>query len=667
MQLSIVIVNYNVCDLLLNAVASVYVALQGIQGEIIVVDNASSDGAIETLNRIYPDVITIPLDRNLGFGAANNIGIERSVGDYILLLNPDTVVQEGTLRTMLDFMEAHPDAAFSGCKIILPNGSYDPVSKRGFPSPWSSFCRVFGLSRLFPKSRFFGGYNLTYMDANETARIDALAGCFMFCRGDVLKQLGGFDTDFFMYGEDLDLCYRARKLGREIYYVPMTSIMHFKGESTRRSSIDALAVFYEAMEIFARKHFRSNIAMLWMIRAGIRFRHAIARVGERFPGIGMAAIDIIAALIGFMIGSSIKFGAPFNYPEYALPMVVVLPPLILVTALAAVGGYSSDDRVPGKALLGFMLGFFILSTLPYFFKAYAFSRGVVLITTGVAAIAGVGGRFLWLLYRRTFGAESIRRVAFLSRQEIGPETRNAVRRMFLTRPVAIIGTVVPTFSEAGSVGEEALGTVENIAKIVRQYRLTDIVVLDATLSYSEVLTAMGHTANQPLRYHIIHGSLETTGEMVAGPELPSAVLHPERRRTGQTFLHRLRDRSAACIGLVSAPLVYLFSGSPGAYLRELWEVFIGRRALVGVAEILEPGAPGPMFSMVAFYREGTLSMRELAQLEAFYASNKSFLLDCEIVIALLRHRTLTAARDKAAEKERLRGVATIHPEKGQKK
>lgn len=669
MQLSIVIVNYNVCDLLLNAVASVYVALEGISGEIIVVDNASSDGAIETLNRIYPEVITIPLDRNLGFGAANNIGIERSRGEYILLLNPDTVVQEGTLRTMLEFMREHPDAAFSGCKIILPNGSYDPVSKRGFPSPWSSFCRVFGLSRLFPKSKFFGGYNLTYMDANEVARIDALAGCFMFCRGDVLKRLGGFDTDFFMYGEDLDLCYRAKKMGGEIYYVPWTSIMHFKGESTRRSSIDALAVFYEAMEIFARKHFRSNIAMLWMIRAGIWVRRGIARVGERFPAAGMAAVDIVAALVGFMIGSSIKFGAPFNYPEYAFPTVLVLPPLILVAALAAVGGYSSDDRVPGKALLGFMMGFFILSTLPYFFKDYAFSRGVVLLTTGVAAAAGVGARFLWLLYRRTFGSESIRRVAFLSRQEIGPETRSGVRRMFPTRPVAIIGTIVPTFSEAGSIGEEALGSVENIAKIVRQHRLTDIVVLDSTLSYSEVLTAMGHTASQPLRYHIVHGSLETTGEMTAGQELPSGMLHPERRSASHPVLRSLRDRFIAFLGLISAPLVYLLVRKPGAYLRRFWDVFTGRRELVGVSGGLPQGAGAlePMFSMAGFYRRGSLSNRELAQLEGFYESNQSFLLDCEIIIALLRHRTLSLARDRAADKERPAAVAALKPDEAGKK
>ncbi|MEO5930963.1 MAG: glycosyltransferase family 2 protein [Candidatus Kapaibacterium sp.] len=638
MQISIVIVNYNVCDLLLNAVASVYVALEGIEGEIIVVDNASTDGAIDMLNRIYPDVITVPLDRNLGFGAANNIGIEMARGEYILLLNPDTVVEEGTLRTMLDFMAEYRDAVFAGCKIILPNGSIDPVSKRGFPSPWSSFCRVFGLSRLFPKSKFFGGYNLTYMDAEQVARIDALAGCFMFCRAPQLKSLGGFDTDFFMYGEDLDLCYRAKKAGGEIYYCPSTSIMHFKGESTRRSSIDALAVFYEAMEIFARKHFRSNPPLLLLIRLGIWVRRAVARMEERFPGIGMAPVDIAAALVGFMIGSTIKFGGPFAYPSYALLTVIILPPLIFVLTLAIIGGYSMEDRTPGRALLGYLFGFFALSTLPYFFKDYAFSRGVVLLTTGFGAFFGVLGRFLWLLYRRTYGAESIRRIAFLSRQEISPGIRQGVRRMFFTRPVAVVGSIAPTFSEVAAIGEGALGTVENIGKIVREFRITDIVVLDANLSYSEVLRAMASTASLPVRYHIIHGALETSGELIGGAE---AAVAPSERSGGAHVARWLRDRVVAFGGLLFLiPFVYLSTRRPGFHIRRLWDVLRGKRALVGSGAMAGPEDSAPMFSMAAIYREGTLTQRELAQIDAFYLSNQSFLLDCEILIAIVRQRNL---------------------------
>jgi hypothetical protein len=259
-------------------------------------------------------------------------------------------------------------------------------------------------------------------------------------------------------------------------------------------------------------------------------------------------------------------------------------------------------------------------------------------------------RFLWLLYRRTFGAESIRRIAFLSRTEVSPEARNSVRRIFFTRPVAIIGTIVPTFSDVGAVGEEALGTVENIAKIVREYRLTDILVVDSTLSYSEVLRAMGVTASQPLRYHIIHGALESSGEVVPGPEVVGAARGVERRGSWH-LVKKLRDRVIAFIGLFILPVVYLAVRAPRVGIGKMWEVFVGRRDLVGAGGSTRSDIREPLFAMTALYREGTLSGREIAQLESFYNANQSFLLDCEIIISVLRHRKLSAPVEVIAKKE----------------
>jgi len=626
MQLSIVIVNYNVRDLLLDAVASLYTALDGIEGEIIVVDNASSDGAIEALNAQYPKVVTVGLSENLGFGAANNIGIEMARGEYILLINPDTIVQENTLREMLSFMASHPDAVFAGCKILNPDGSFEPASKRGFPSPWSSFCRVFGLSRLFPHSRLFGGYNLTHIDPDTTSRVDALSGCFMFCRAAELKELKGFDTDFFMYGEDLDLCFRAKRNGGSIYYYPGTSIMHLKGESTRRSAIDALATFYEAMEIFARKHFRSNPPLLWLIRAGIWFRRIIARVNERFPSWWFAAVDVAAIVAGLTIGSVVVFGRALGYPAWALPVVLLLPPLVFVVAIASARGYDADDKIPGNALLGYLLGFFILSALTYFFPDYRFSRGVVLMTTGLATAIGVSVRFLWLLYRRTFGAESIRHIAFLGANEPDADLRNGVRRMFFGRPVAIEGTIAVTVSGMAGMHEGALGTVESIAKIVRQYRLTDIFVLDFSLSYGDVLRAMSLTAGQTVRFHLLREE-----SLVGAVASLAAVPSSRRRRRG--LAKSLRDRTIA-LGLIFAlPVVYLFARESGIRFGGLRDVLFGRRWLVGSG--VDRSDP-PVFSAAALCRDESLTQRELAQIENYYTSNQSFLLDSEVIIATFR-------------------------------
>lgn len=639
MELSIVIVNYNVRELLLNAIASLYVAMEGIDGEIIVVDNASTDGAIEALGREFPDVRTFPLDRNLGFGAANNIGIEASRGRYILLINPDTIVQERTIRTMMEFMEEHPDAGIAGCKILLGDGSYEPASKRGFPSPWSSFCRVFGLSRLFPKSKLFGGYNLNHLDPDQTLVVDAISGCFMFCRAEVLHQIHGFDTDYFMYGEDLDICFRAKDHGWSVYYHPATSIMHLKGESTRRSALDALAVFYEAMEIFAEKHFRSNRPLLWMIRLGIRIRRGMARLQDRLPMGWFIPIDVLTVFAGFMLGTVIKAGGPLAYPDWALPAVIVVPPLVFVAAIAVAGGYGSDDRVPARALFGYLLGFFVLSALTSFFKDYAFSRGVVLMTTAVATVVGVALRFFWLLYKRTFGSESTRRIAFLSREEAGAKLRHAVRWMVYGKPVTIIGTIVPTFAEFNPRETTMLGSVENIAKIVREHKLTDIFVLDPKLSYEEVLEAMVYTSNQSVRFHITRSSLEPLEMLVDLHGAAAGPMYAPRSKGTYHLSKKLRDKFLAlCILTLIFPALYLTGKAPGVRLRELVDVLRGRRPLVGGGPSGTITARDPVFSVAAICRDENLSQRELAQIETYYATNQSLLLDSEIMIAGLRLR-----------------------------
>jgi O-antigen biosynthesis protein len=640
-NVSVIIVNYNVRDLVLNSVASLRVALDGIASEIIVVDNGSSDGAIEALNERFPDVVTIPLEKNLGFGKANNVGIERAQGRYMLLLNPDTIVEEKTVREMIDFMEAHPTCGISGCRVILPDGTFDPAAKRGFPSPWSSFCKVFGLSKLFPKSQLFGGYNMTHLDEHRTSRVEAICGCFMFCRADVLRELGGFDTDFFMYGEDLDLCYRATKLGWDIFYHPDTTIIHVKGESTRRSSLDALAVFYEAMEIFARKHFRSNLPLLWLVRVGIAMRRIIARVLERFPQIGFVPVDVIAAITGLMIGSVIKFGSPFYYPTWSLPFVYGVPPAVFVASIAASGGYRLDHRSLRGTAMGFLVGFFVLSALPYFFKDYGFSRGVVLVTTGVGAAIGLALRFLWLLWRGTYGKDAIRRIAFLTRQEVGPELRAAVRRMFLGKPVTIIGAIAPTFSELDELPGTHLGTVENIAKLVDAHRLTDVVVLDRRLSYSEVMRALNETASQSVRFHIANESL---GQGLDA--LPVASNHmPERmRRVRSRTAKALRDRSLSALMLLSMPIVYLAGRIRTAGARELAEVLVRRRPLVGAGPSDDRTLRDPVFTVAELCHDEPLSPREIAQVEEYYQRNSSFLLDCEIIVAAIRLRNAPSRR-----------------------
>lgn len=644
MTLSIVIVNFNVCDLLLACVRSLEKAMEGIESEIIVVDNASTDGVVQAFAHQFPTIEVIRLEQNCGFGAANNVGIARASGEFILLLNPDTIVQENTLFVMLEFMRGHQEAAFAGCRIILPNGTLDPVSKRGFPSPWSSFCRVFGLSRIFPNSRLFGGYNLTFIPDDVVSSVEALAGCFMFCRAAVLRQLGGFDTEFFLYGEDLDLCLRARKEGWRIYYVPQTSILHLKGESTRRSSIDSLALFYEAMEIFARKHFRSNLLLLGLVRIGIAFRRFFARIGEQSPGWSFFWVDVIASIFGFMLGSMWKFGTPFDYPSDAVIAVWGVPPLLFVLGIYLAGGYGLDDRTPSKSLLGVLGGFFVLSALPFFFKDYAFSRGVVLVTTSVVGVVGVSFRFVRLLLRRTFGQDAIKRVAVLGREALDGSARAAVKSLAVASQVTVVGTIAPTVEELDSSRVGELGSVDNISRIVRAHRISDIVVIDTKMAYSEVLRATQLVRDRRVRFHIVHGRGEF--ERLDADATPTSALPyggPPTR--GQS---RIRSRLVALlVVIVFVPAVYWLAPSYRAVIRVMWDVVMGRRPLVGSG----CSPPHPIFSLTSLIGGENLTHAELIVIEQSYLARRSLLLDAEIIIGVLRTGQLCAVNEPGTRKE----------------
>ncbi|MEK7748968.1 MAG: glycosyltransferase family 2 protein, partial [Bacteroidota bacterium] len=246
LQLSIIIVNYNVRDFLHHALISLRKATKGIRSEIVVVDNASDDGSTEMLRRRFPNVTLIASKQNLGFARANNLALKRARGAFLLLINPDTVVQEDTLRAMLEFFKNTPEAGLAGCKILNPDGTFQLACRRSFPTPWVAFTKIFGLSRLFPRSSWFGKYNLTYLSPEETYEVDAVSGSFMMLRKEVFEKVGGLDEEFFMYGEDLDWCYRIQQSGWKIYYAPLTQIIHYKGESTRRSSLDEIQTFYDA-------------------------------------------------------------------------------------------------------------------------------------------------------------------------------------------------------------------------------------------------------------------------------------------------------------------------------------------------------------------------------------------------------------------------------------
>ena len=267
MKLSIVIVSYNVCSYLEQCLQSVQTALEGIDGEMFVVDNHSDDDSVEVVRNRYPWVRLIANRENLGFARANNIAISQSEGEYVLLLNPDTVVEPDTLREVLLFMDEHPKAGGAGVMMHQEDGTKAPESRRALPTPWVACLKMLGFTKR---------YYMSHLSWNEPARIEVISGAFCLLRRKAIDEIGLLDEDFFMYGEDIDLSYRLLKGGWENWYVP-ASIIHYKGRSTRKSDYRYVHVFYQAMLIFFRKHY-SHLSIFYTlpIKAAIYFRASVA-------------------------------------------------------------------------------------------------------------------------------------------------------------------------------------------------------------------------------------------------------------------------------------------------------------------------------------------------------------------------------------------------------
>ncbi|MFC7669403.1 glycosyltransferase family 2 protein [Hymenobacter humi] len=399
-KLSVVIVNYNVCYFLEQTLLSVRRAVEKLAQpvEVFVVDNNSVDGSVAMVQARFPEVQLIANRDNPGFSKANNQALRRATGQYRLLLNPDTVVEEDTFRACCDFMDAHPDCGGLGVKMLDGQGQFLPESKRALPTPEVAFYKMFGLARLMPKSRTFGRYHLGYLSPEDTHEVEVLSGAFMMLRQTALNQIGLLDEDYFMYGEDIDLSHRLRQGGWKNYYFPGTRIIHYKGESTKRTSVNYVFVFYRAMVIFARKHFAPGRAGLFslLINAAIWLR-AGAAVLERLA-VRVAPLLLDAGLIwaGMYVLKSYwennhKF-VPGDYPPQYMTVAVPAYILVWLTSAYLSGAYDPPVKT-SRVVRGVFLGTLLISAASNFLDAWRFSKALIILG-GAWAVAAIVGRHL---------------------------------------------------------------------------------------------------------------------------------------------------------------------------------------------------------------------------------------------------------------------------------
>ena len=501
MDLSIVIVNYNVKDYLFNCLTSIINSKHSLAVETIVVDNNSVDGSMDFLIPIFSDVRFIVLKENLGFAKANNIAIKQSKGKYILILNPDTILSEDTLDVMFKYMEENSNVGIAGCKVLNADGSFQVQCRRGFPSPWASFCKLFGFQVLFPKTKLFTKYNLLHLPINETYKIDSVIGAFMFCNGALIKELGGFDEMYFMYGEDIDLCKQVQLKGQDVMYVHTTTIIHYKGESSKRSGLNVVKHMYLAMEQFAKKYYSSSLLFICFLKFGILFRNAIAIVIKHIIPITFILSDALFINISLLVGTYVKFGNIFGFPDYAYPIVFIVVTAIFLLLQFLNGEYFEKKVSLPNTALSLMLTFFICSSLTYFLPLFRFSRSTILVMIAMTLMLTFSLRLFFFITRRITRHQAIRNIIIAGNDssiEVMIDSLNTSEQQY----VNIVGIVLTGGKPNLEANIPLLGNIEDINSIALNYDVNEVIVTDTHLPKSLIMSIMAEN-NSKVRFHFI--------------------------------------------------------------------------------------------------------------------------------------------------------------------
>jgi GT2 family glycosyltransferase len=589
MKLSIVIVNYNVKYFLEQCLHSVLKACQELDAEIFVVDNNSVDGSVQMIRKKFPEIHLIENKENKGFSKANNQAIRKSLGEYVLLLNPDTLVEDDTLTKIVQFMDQHHEAGGLGVKMLDGKGKFLPESKRGLPLPSVAFYKIFGLSRLFPKSHIFGKYHLGYLDKEQIHEIDILAGAFMLIRKKVLDKIGLLDEEFFMYGEDIDLSYRITQAGYKNIYYPETRIIHYKGESTKKSSINYVFMFYNAMIIFAKKHFsKKNVrSFSILINIAIYFRAFISIMIRFFSRILLPLTDVLLLFIGLYFIKN-YWEHEFIFPKgghYPLSLVVVLVPTYLLIWLICVylsSGYDKPIRL-GKIIQGMVAGTIIILVLyGLLSEHYRFSRALIVLGALWGTLAMLGVRLLlYLLDPDDFriGTMKDKRFIIVGEKEEAERVSSLLQKTF-SKP-AFIGLVSYHHHKENSNG--FMGHLGQIKDIITIHKIDEVIFCAKDVPAQVIIDKMSELKDDEVDYKIAppeslsiigSNSINTSGDLYVIDI--NAITKISNRRN-----KRLLDILVCLTVGVFYPFVLFFVKKPLGVLRNILLILFGLKSWVG--------------------------------------------------------------------------------------
>jgi GT2 family glycosyltransferase len=623
--------------------------------EIFVVDNNSVDGSSLMVKEKFPEIILVENKKNTGFSFANNQAIRLSKGEYVLLLNPDTLVEEDTFEKIINFMDIKPEAGGLGVKMIDGKGNFLPESKRGLPTPMVAFYKIFGLSKLFPKSKIFGKYHLTYLDKEQIHEIEILSGAFMLLRRIALDKVGLLDETFFMYGEDIDLSYRIIQGGFRNYYFSDTTIIHYKGESTKKGSINYVLVFYNAMIIFAKKHFTKERANLFsvLIRFAIYFRAGLSILKRLFLTLFLPVTDATMIFCGYLIiapfWERIRFPDGGTYPDLFYYLIVPAYIGIWLSSIFFSGGYRKPIRLEHIAK-GIGIGtVLILITYSLLNEEHRFSRALILIGALWALITTISWRLiLHLLKNSGFhlttdsrkrlaiagGTEEVHRVlSLLQFSEINPE---------------IVGRISPEGDEVEMLNHsfiERLGELSQIRDITLINKLDEIIFCSKDISSQLIIKNMLELSDTEVQYKIAppeslsiigSNSIHAPGELYI-VNINSIAKESNRRNK------RILDLLFSGFFLLLFPVLFIIVKNNKGFFKNIFHVFTGKKSWVGYYfdEEVKSGNLPPLrqgiLTPLDSYRNCRFNTELMERLNTIYAKNYQVNNDLWIIFKGLRN------------------------------
>lgn len=634
MQLSVIIVNYNVKYFLEQCLHSVQKACAGIDAEIIVADNNSTDGSKAYLQDNFTAVKFIWNNDNIGFSKANNLALEKATGDYILFLNPDTILAEDSIEKCIHFFEQHDKAGAIGIRMVDGSGNFLKESKRAFPSPLTSLFKLSGLAMLFPKSKTFARYHLGHLSENENHEVDVLAGAFMMMPKKVLDEIGNFDERFFMYGEDVDLSYRVQEAGYKNYYFAESTIIHFKGESTKRGSLNYVRLFYKAMSLFVKKHYSGSKAGLFIffIQTAIIIRAFFSALGNLLKKIGLPVLD--AALILGSFGLTRILWSNYirkevNYsPQVLFTAFPAFTALFLITAFYSGlydKGYKQLQLVRSTTIAALVL----LSVYALLPESIRFSRGILLFGILLAFVMMNFVRLLFIKwhYLETSSEDEERRQTIVA----------AAEKDFLII-AEMLGKAGMTERVLGRVGSDAagstatLGTIQQLPELVKKYQVKEIIFCENGLSFKEII---GSISTLPIitrnKFHA-SGSNSIVGsdsKNTSGGFIDNSIKYnievPLQSRN-----KRLLDIVVSILFILAVPVIIFIKTNVAAFYKNVFAVLIGKKTWIGYAAAkndLPKLKPAVITSTTLPAALNDLPVESLQKSDAWYASGYTMATD----------------------------------------